>query len=91
MYEPQIRDIITKHGRLSDIASLADDADLYTVGLTSLVTVNLMLALEDHFNVEFPDRMLSRKTFGSIRTIAESIEELLAGATCPARVVPLKS
>jgi acyl carrier protein len=77
MYESQIRDILTKHGRLSNIAALTDNSDLYSAGLTSLVTVNLMLALEDHFNVEFPDRMLSRRTFGSIQTIAESIEELL--------------
>ena len=77
MYESQIRDILAKQGRLSGIGSLTDDGDLYQAGLTSLVTVNLMLALEDHFNVEFPDRMLSRKTFGSIQTIAESIEELL--------------
>jgi acyl carrier protein len=77
MYESEIRDILSKHGRLSDIASLTDESDLYTAGLTSLVTVNLMLALEDHFNVEFPNRMLSRRTFGRIQTIAESIEELL--------------
>jgi acyl carrier protein len=35
-----------------------------------------MLALEDAFNVEFPDRLLGRKTFASIQSIAEAIEEL---------------
>jgi acyl carrier protein len=38
--------------------------------------VNLMLALEEHFNVEFLDRMLGRKTFGSIRALSEAIGEL---------------
>jgi len=77
MYEPEIRTILAKHSRLSDIDSLDDKSDLYKAGLTSLVTVNLMLALEDHFNIEFPDRMLSRRTFSSISSLSESIKELL--------------
>ena len=43
-----------------------------------------MLALEEHFNVEFLDRMLGRKTFGTIRTLSEAIEELAGPATVPA-------
>jgi acyl carrier protein len=39
-----------------------------------------MLALEEHFDVEFLDRMLGRKTFGSIRSLDEAIAELQAGA-----------
>jgi len=77
MYEEKSRAIIAQHARLSvDVASLGDDSDLYGAGLTSLTTVNLMLALEDHFNVEFTDRMLGRKTFGSIKLLSEAIEEL---------------
>ena len=67
-----------RHSRFACVgAKLADDVDLYSAGLTSLTTVNLMLALEDHFNVEFTDAMLGRKTFGSIRSLAEAIEELV--------------
>lgn len=78
MYAEQIRTIIKEHARLSaDVSTLSDDSDLYQAGLTSLTTVNLMLALEDHFNVEFPDRMLGRKTFESIESLSEAIEELL--------------
>jgi hypothetical protein len=40
--------------------------------------VNLMLALEEHFDVEFPDRMLGRRTFGSIRALGDAIAELHA-------------
>jgi len=61
-----------------------------------LTTVNLMLALEEHFNVEFLDRMLGRRTFGSIRSLSEAIGELLrtaapplhAGAAAEARAAP---
>jgi acyl carrier protein len=77
MYSEPIRALLAEHARLLvDVSTLNDDSDLYAAGLTSLSTVNLMLALEDHFDVEFLDRMLGRKTFGSIRTLSEAIEEL---------------
>ncbi len=73
----KIREILTSHGRLtSDVNTLEDSSDLYHAGLTSLATVGLMLALEDDFDIEFPDSMLSRKTFDSIESIADAIEEL---------------
>lgn len=77
MYAQEIRPILAQHARLSvDPNELSEDSDLYQAGLTSLSTVNLMLALEEHFNVEFLDRMLGRKTFGSIRALSEAIAEL---------------
>lgn len=72
-----IRQILKDHGRLSaDVATLADDSDLYQAGLTSHASVNVMLALEGKFDIEFPDRMLKRGVFGSIAAIREAIEEL---------------
>jgi acyl carrier protein len=77
MYTEPIRTLLAEHARLLvDVKTLNDDSDLYAAGLTSLSTVNLMLAIEDHFDVEFLDRMLGRKTFGSIRSLSEAIEEL---------------
>jgi acyl carrier protein len=85
MYSQEIRDLIAQHARLPvDVATLSDDSDLYEAGLTSLSTVNLMLALEEHFDVEFLDRMLGRKTFGSIRTLDAAIQELRGAAPVPA-------
>jgi acyl carrier protein len=43
--------------------------------------VTLMLVLEERFNVEFSDKMLHRKTFATIRSLAAAIDELLAPAT----------
>ena len=77
MIQKEIREIVIKHARLSsDVGTLTDHADLYAAGLTSLTTVNLMLALEDHFDIEFPDRMLVRRTFGSIQSLTEAVEAL---------------
>lgn len=74
-----IRQILVEHGRLTlDARSLADDADLYQMGLTSHASVNVMLALESKFDIEFPDRMLRRGVFGSISAMSVAIEELVA-------------
>jgi acyl carrier protein len=76
-----IRTILKEHGRLSvDAATLSEDADLYQAGLTSHASVNVMLALEGKFDVEFPDRMLKRGVFESLASIRGAIEELTAGA-----------
>ena len=37
-----------------------------------------MLALEDAFDVEFPDRMLKRSVFESIASISAAVAELKA-------------
>jgi acyl carrier protein len=73
----KIRRILKEHGRLSkDVETLTDDADLYQAGMTSHASVNVMLALEAEFDVEFPDQMLKRSVFQSIATIRAAIEEL---------------
>ncbi len=76
----KIRKILKDHGRLSkDVTALADDADLYQAGLTSHASVNVMLALEGEFDVEFPDHMLKRSVFESIASMSAAIGELTGG------------
>jgi acyl carrier protein len=76
----KIRQAIRDHGRMPvDIDTLPDDADLYQAGMTSHASVNLMLALEDAFDIEFPDRMLQRSVFESVSAIAAALTELEAG------------
>ena len=78
MYQDQIREILTSHGRLPvDVTTLQNNSDLYDAGLTSLITVNLLLAVEDHFDVEFPDELLSRRTFQSIDALSEAVANVL--------------
>ena len=77
MSTDRIRAIVAQTVKLSkDINTVQDNDDLYTLGLTSLTTVNLMLSLEDEFDIEFDDGMLSRQTFESITALAEAVEEL---------------
>jgi acyl carrier protein len=70
-----IRDILRQHARIADVESLQDDSDLYAAGLTSHATVNLMVALEAHFGVEFPERLLHRRCFESIAAIRAALAE----------------
>ncbi len=72
-----IRKLIDEHGRLSVSAeTLEESQDLYETGLTSFAAVQLMLGLEDAFDIEFPERMLNRRSFSSIASIAACVSEL---------------
>jgi phosphopantetheine--protein transferase-like protein len=76
-----IRSVIRDHARLSiDMAALDENTDLYRAGMTSHASVNLMLALEAAFDIEFPERMLNRRVFQSIAAIRAALEELKAEA-----------
>ena len=72
--DDSIRDPLSLHAGLQTPPSaLADDADLYGAGMTSFATVQLMLALEEAFDVEFPEDRLNAKTFTSIATIRSAL------------------
>ncbi len=72
-----IRSIVATHGQLMvDVTSLRDDDDLYEYGMTSHASVNVMLAIEAEFSIEFPDVLLRRTTFQSIGSINETLESL---------------
>ncbi|WP_422650651.1 acyl carrier protein [Cupriavidus sp. H18C1] len=72
-----IRTILAEVGRLEVPADTLDDqADLYEAGLSSLATVHVMLAIENAFDIEIPDRMLTRQLFRSIQSLADAIVSL---------------
>ena len=77
MTEQVIRKVLGEHAKLSVGATDLDvAADLYELGLTSHASVNVMLALEGAFDVEFPDHMLKRNVFNSIQSIRAALSEL---------------
>jgi acyl carrier protein len=76
--ESVIREVLAQHGHLAvDASQLSEESDLYEAGLTSHASVNVMLALEDAFDVEFPERVLRKSTFASIGSIREVVDELI--------------
>jgi len=73
----RIRSVLRQHAQLAQtIEELSDEADLYRAGLTSHATVNVMLALEDEFEIEFPESLQLRRTFGSVRAIEEALSSV---------------
>ena len=76
-----IRLLVADHGRLPvSIDTLDNKQDLYAAGLTSFAAVQLMLAIEDRFDIEFSESMLNRRSFASIDAIAGCLHELSAKA-----------
>ena len=74
-----IRDVLDKYGKLTVAAKeVSDDTDLFTVGLTSHATVNVMLGLEDLYDVEFPEEILKKSTFSSVNSLASALSTLVA-------------
>jgi acyl carrier protein len=77
----EIRRVLRDHARLPvDIDTVDDHADLFRAGMSSHASVNVMLALEDAFDIEFPDSMLKRGVFESVAGMAAAIGELQAQA-----------
>ena len=72
-----IRELVWTHSGVSgNPASLKDDTDLYRAGMKSFASVQLMLALEEAFGIEFPEEMLNRATFRSVSAIAQAVRSL---------------
>ena|SRR3989442_6097659 len=75
--DDEIRRIVREHGRVEqDVSTLARGADLYDAGMTSHASVSVMLALEDRFDLEFPEHMLVPSVFQSIAAISRALSEL---------------
>lgn len=75
----EVRTVVGEYGRLSvDVSVLSDDSSLYEAGMTSHASVNVMLGLENAFDIEFPDRMLRRSVFETLGAMQAAIEELTA-------------
>jgi acyl carrier protein len=73
--------VLDAHGKLkAPAATLSSGADLYAEGMTSHASVNVMLAVEDAFDIEFPDELLTKTTFCSIGAICTAVEGLLEAA-----------
>ena len=75
--DEQIRQVLAEHARLPvDVAALDEHADLFQAGMTSHASVNVMLALEEAFDVEFPESMLRKSTFESVAAIRTALAGL---------------
>ena len=72
-----IRQIIDAKGHLPVAARTIDpNANLYEAGLSPCAAIQVMLALEEAYGVEFPKQMLRRQSFSSLNSIAACLERV---------------
>ena len=76
--EETVRAVVGSYGALSvAVADVGPDDNLYELGMTSAATLNVMLALEETFDIEFPEDLLERAIFGSLSTMETAISGLV--------------
>ena len=91
MIQDRIRDVLAAHGRMAvDPREVDSQADLYELGLKSTESVNVLLALEEAFGIEFPDEVLKKSTFASVRNIEQVVENLVKSSDlCQPEGIPI--
>ncbi|MDM9623518.1 hypothetical protein A6U87_15250 [Rhizobium sp. AC44/96] len=82
--EKNIRKALASHAKLAvDADGISTTQNLFDVGLTSFACVQLMMRLEEVFEVEFPDELLKKPTFETIAAIELNIRQLRSAETAP--------
>jgi acyl carrier protein len=75
--ETTVREVLAEHaGLVKDAMTIDAESDLFAAGMTSHASVNVMLALEDELDIEFPERLLKKSTFASIASIMDALDQL---------------
>ncbi|QBR04158.1 acyl carrier protein [Paraburkholderia pallida] len=72
-----LRSIISETACLDvPVASLSDTDNLYAVGLSSLGTIRVMLAIEEALGIEIPAELITFDLFQSIESLARLLASL---------------
>lgn len=80
-WSPQFDEILHSHlSRCAPGTAIPPEAPLVDLGLDSLKTVTLLIAIEDAFGITFPDQLLASNTFGTATSLWSGV--LKAAAHC---------
>ena len=60
------------------VDGLSDEDSLFAAGMTSFGSVQLMLAIEEEFDIEFPNSLLTRKTFATLGGLISAVDQLVS-------------
>lgn len=78
MDKAEVRNIVIREAQLSmDAQQISDTLSLDDAGITSLARMNIILALEDRFQITFPDEIMTRNNFASIAAISKTVDGVL--------------
>lgn len=74
-------DIVTLLKKQIELPSLSDqeieNVNLEQYGLDSLKSISLILDIEEHFEIEFPDELLSFEHLATVRTICDTVATII--------------
>ncbi|SFL97144.1 Acyl carrier protein [Bradyrhizobium sp. NFR13] len=59
------------------VDGLSDQDNLFDAGMTSFGSVQLMMAIEEEFDIEFPNSLLTRKTFATLGGLISAVDQLV--------------
>lgn len=81
-----IREIVVKHGRVVLDSTQDNDFDLFAAGLDSFGMVDVMMVVEEEFDVVFSGAALNRRSFASINTLTAVVVSLKAASPISGRI-----
>ncbi len=70
-------------GLLDQGDSVSSLSSLWELGLDSMTSIELVLALEEEFGIEIPDADLKRDLFASLSCLTAAMARLAAAASLP--------
>lgn len=82
--EHRVKQVIIRTLSLEVTPEEIDDEDALFgggLGLTSMATIELIVGLEEAFDLEVPDEDLRVELFESVKTMADYVRTALEGAT----------
>ena len=75
----RLKPLILEHLKLVETTEqIGDTDDLTTLGMDSMAATNMMIDIEDEFDIHFLDEMLTPETFKSAESLSLAIDSLLA-------------
>lgn len=74
MIENEVKSLVKQHIRFQSVVNMTED--LTRLGLDSMGTINLLLDLEERFEMTIPDEYLINGTFSSIQNIINGIRSI---------------
>lgn len=64
----KIKEIIAEHADVKDVQSLTTETNLLDLGLDSLDAIEILMALEEEFDIEVSD-----DAFGNVKTLGDIV------------------
>lgn len=76
-YEKKIREIIASHLNVTSIDSFDSNGDLRSIGMDSISFVAIVVAIENEFDIEFPNDKFLISESGTIYLLSQIVEDIL--------------